>query len=176
MNEVQLINRAIKNNRTAQTELYGVYKSLWFSICLRYMRDRNEASDVLQEALIKIFTRMKQFDSNKGHFKSWSCRIVVNENLMFLRKQIPSFQAEELNEELLLQEVSETPIDRLSAEELTKLICALPEGYRTVFNLYVLDGYNHKEIAEMLGISEGTSKSQLFKARKLLQKELEVLI
>lgn len=176
MTEKQLIKKAKKNSRQAQTELYEQYSRYWFSICLRYNSDRNMAADILQESIIKIFSKMKQFDDSKGEFKSWSSRIVVNENLMFIRKKSSFIQEQELNDDLLVYDVNESPIDKLGAEELTTLISSLPIGYRNVFNLYVIDGYNHKEISEMLAISEGTSKSQLHKARNLLKRKLEVVI
>ncbi len=176
MAEAEIIKEAKKKSRKAQTWLYENYKNTWYAICLRYCREVNDASDVLQNALVKIFTKMKQFDPDKGQLKSWSSKIVVNENLMHLRKTVDSFQMSDIQDEFHLEDTSETPLDRLSAKELSALIRALPKGYRTVFNLYVLDGYNHREIAVMLNISEGTSKSQLFKARKMLQEKLEVLI
>ena len=176
MDEKHLIKQAQKNKRTAQTQLYETYKTVWYRICLRYNRDQNDAADVLQNALVKIFTKMSQFDLAKGSFQSWSSKIVVNENLMFLRKNKVSFESDELNDNLHMIDDSETPMEALSRKELTKMISSLPEGYRMVFNLYVLDGFNHREIGEKLQISEGTSKSQLFKAKKMLQQKLEVLI
>ncbi|MFT5724214.1 MAG: RNA polymerase sigma factor (sigma-70 family) [Bacteroidia bacterium] len=176
MDEKDVIKQAQKNKRRAQTLLYETYKTVWYRICLRYNRDVNDAADVLQNALVKIFTKISQFDIAKGSFKSWSSKIVVNENLMHLRKSGVSFVTDELDSGYQLADGSESPLESLSRKELTKMISGLPEGYRTVFNLYVLDGYNHREIGEMLHISEGTSKSQLFKAKKILQQKLEVLI
>ena len=176
MDEKDIIKQAQKNKRQAQTLLYETYKTVWYRICLRYNRDINDAADVLQNALVKIFTKISQFDSAKGNFKSWSSKIVVNENLMHLRKSVVSFVTDDLDSEIQVADESESPLESLSRKELTKMISGLPEGYRTVFNLYVLDGFNHREIGEMLQISEGTSKSQLFKAKKLLQQKLEVLI
>lgn len=176
MLESELIKKVKKKNRAAQQELYQIYKRIWFSICLRYHDDRSDAEDVLQNALIKVFTKVEQFDIKKGSFKSWSSKIVVNENLMFIRKKVKSFQVDELNDEIYVPDENESPLDQLSARELTGLIARLPDGYKTVFNLYVIDGYNHPEISDMLNISVGTSKSQLFKARKMLQAKLEQLI
>ena len=176
MTEEQLIKKSKKNNRQAQTELYLLYSRYWFSICLRYVKERNDASDILQESIIKIFTKLSQFDENKGEFKSWSARVVVNENLMFLRKKDSSFRTDEIREDLVIFDNGESAIEKLEAEELTIMISTLPVGYRSVFNLYVVDGFNHREIAIMLGISEGTSKSQLFKAKNILKRKLEVVI
>lgn len=176
MSENQIILAARKNDHNAQTQLYYKYKTVWYMICLRYNNCEADALDVLQNALINIFSKLKQFDNQKGNFKSWSCKIVVNENLMFLRKKVSSFKVGFLEEHLHVQDRNETAIDMLSSEELIKMIQKLPEGYRAVFNLYVLEGYSHKEISKILGINIGTSKSQLYKAKKLLQHKLEVLI
>lgn len=172
----KLIKKARKRDRKAQAQLYEQFGSLWYSISLRYNADEDDARDALQNALIKIYSNIKQFDPDRGSFKSWSSRIVVNENLMFLRKQKRKFtQApEELSYEL--PDEDQSAMDILSAKELTRMIQSLPDGYRSVFNLYVIEGFSHEEIAEQLGISPGTSKSQLFKAKKYLRQKLEVLI
>ncbi len=136
MDEKQVIKQAQKNKRKAQTELYNRYKSVWFRICLRYNRDQNDAADVLQNALVKIFTKMSQFDVNKGSFQSWSSNIVVNENLMYLRKNKSQFVTDELNDEIQKIDDSETPFESLSRKELTKLISGLPEGSRLLSNFY----------------------------------------
>lgn len=153
-----------------------MYSRHWFVICLRYSSDKNDAADILQNALIKILTKLDLFDERKGSFKSWSSRIVVNENLMFLRTKMKSFEMDDLDDELYVADQNETPLQHLSAKELLDMIKQLPVGYKTVFNLYVIEGYSHKEIAVMLGISIGTSKSQLYKARKYLQEKLEIAI
>ncbi len=172
----ELISRAKKQDSKAQMELYRTYKSYWYTICLRYNRNTFDADDCLQNALINIFSKLSQFDENRGNFKSWSSQIVVNDNLMFLRKKKQNFQSFELEDDkFVVEEVSEES-SIISSENLTKLIQALPSGYRTVFNLYVMEGYSHVEISEILEISVGTSKSQLSKARKLLQHQLEVVI
>jgi RNA polymerase sigma-70 factor (ECF subfamily) len=141
-------------------------------ICLRYLRENQDAQDVLQNALIKIYSNLKTFDINRGSFKSWSSKIVVNECIMFLRKRSRSFFYNELQEELEIHDNSYTPIEKISAEEITQLILQLPVGYRLVFNLFAIEGYSHKEIAETLSISIGTSKSQLFKAKKMLKEKV----
>ena len=173
MKEEQLISKAKRNDRKAQRMLFAQYKSYWYSICLRYGRNQHDAMDMLQNGLINIYTKISQFNSDRGNFKSWSGRIIVNDCLMYLRKN--SFISEDLNNHHSVFDKSETSLDILAAEELTKLIQKLPDGYRAVFNLYVLEGYQHREIAEKLKISEGTSKSQLFKAKKLLREKLEIL-
>jgi len=135
-----------------------------------------DADDCLQNSLVNIFSKIKQFDSKKGNFKNWSCGIVVNENLMFLRKKKNMFEVEELSDVHLSSEVQTKDENFLNPERLTKMLQKLPNGYRAVFNLYVMEGYVHKEIADILNISIGTSKSQLSKARKMLQLQLEVAL
>ena len=172
----QLISLAKKQDSKAQMELYKTYKSYWYTICLRYNRNTFDADDCLQNAMINVFSKLNQFNEDRGNFKSWSAQIVVNDNLMFLRKKKQNFQSFELEDDrFVVEEVSEES-SIVSSENLTKLIQALPSGYRTVFNLYVIEGYSHVEISEILEISVGTSKSQLSKARKLLQHQLEVVI
>ncbi len=176
MSEQETIYQASKNDRVAQGKLYEQYRVAWFMIAMRYNKNREDAMDVLQNALIKIYTKLNQFDTAKGNFKAWSSKIVVNESLMYLRKNANAFKVDDIDEVFNLEDEQEDALDILSAEELTKLIQKLPIGYRMVFNLYVIEGYTHVEISEMLKISDGTSKSQLFKAKKMLQKNLEVLI
>ena len=172
----ELISKAKKKDRIAQMELYRHFKAYWYAICLRYNGNRFDADDCLQNSLINIFSKLDQFDINKGDFKSWSAQVVVNDNLMFLRKKKHNFEAFDM--EMDVEDVTSISEESsiISSENLTKLIQALPEGYRTVFNLYVIEGFTHKEIASILQISVGTSKSQLSKARKLLQHQLEVVI
>ena len=172
----ELISQAKKQNSKAQMELYKTFKSYWYTICLRYNRNGFDADDCLQNALINIFSKLNQFDQDRGDFKSWSAQIVVNDNLMFLRKKKQNFQTFDLEDEKHVVEPVSEESSVISSENLTKLIQALPDGYRTVFNLYVIEGYTHAEISEILEISIGTSKSQLSKARKLLQHQLEVVI
>jgi RNA polymerase sigma-70 factor (ECF subfamily) len=171
-----LISDIKKGNRQAYTLMYNRYKTDWFRICLRYNQNRADASDALQNGLIKIFQKINQFDDSRGSFTSWSNRIIVNESLMLIRKKTNVFITDSVREEVDVWDQSETPIEKLSAEELTDLIQKLPGGYRAVFNLYVIDGYTHAEIADKLTISVGTSKSQLFKARKMIQERLEELL
>lgn len=157
----------------SQKELYVQYKHLWYTICLRYVNQRADALDVLQNALVKIFMKLDQFDNGIGSFKSWSSRVVVNEAIMFQRKYWNNNEVKGLNLELINRSESSKAISNLTLEEMTEMIQQLPDGYRIVFNLYEIDGYSHKEISEQLGISIGTSKSQLFKAKSILKKKLE---
>ncbi len=171
--EKELIDQCKLGVGAAQKELYLQYKHLWFTICLRYVHKREDALDVLQNALIKIFSKLNTFDSKLGNFKSWSTKVVVNESIMFQRKYWNTPEVGGVNFELINETVESDALANLSLEYMTKLIQELPHGYRIVFNLYEIDGYSHKEIAEKLGISVGTSKSQLFKAKSILKKKLE---
>lgn len=171
--EEKLIHSCKLGVVSAQRELYATYKNLWYTISLRYVNKREDAMDVLQNALVKIFMKLDQFDMKLGNFKSWSSKIVVNEAIMFQRKYWNSNEVTGLNLELIDKVESSRAISNLTMEEMTKLIQELPHGYRIVFNLYEIDGFSHKEIAGKLGISEGTSKSQLFKAKSILKKKLE---
>lgn len=139
------------------------------------MTCRELSNDMLQNGLIKIFRHVDQFDSSRGSFSAWSNKIILNECLEYLRSQMHKHSLIELNPDNQLMYNGLSPISQLTAEELTNLIHKLPDGYRAVFNLHAIDGYTHKEVAAKLNISEGTSKSQYFKARKILQKKVEYL-
>jgi RNA polymerase sigma-70 factor (ECF subfamily) len=134
------------------------------------------AQDILQNGLIRVFTALKQFDDKKGNFLVWSNKIMVNEALRFLQKQKRINFFEPVDESHLQIGVENNIHSLLSAKELVQLIQQLPDGYRTVFNLYTIEGYSHKEISQKLNISEGTSKSQLSKAKKQLRQWIEVLL
>lgn len=172
MEDQKLIEQSIRGNSTAQKELYVRYKHLWFTICLRYVQKREDALDVLQNALIKIYMKLDTFDRSQGTFKAWSSKVMVNESIMFQRKYWNSPEVRG-GLELVRGTVRNMAHSNLSLEHMTRIIQQLPHGYRVVFNLYEIDGYSHKEIASKLGISIGTSKSQLFKAKSILKKKLE---
>ena len=168
--EDELIKGCLKRDRNAQQALYDLYSSKMYALCYRYVRHAMEAEDVLVMAFTKIFDRIEQF-KGEGSFEGWIRRVMVNEALTHLRKSRAMYVETELE-----QADREPDYDRLSdhleAEDLQKMIQELPPGYRLVFNLYAIDGYSHKEIAEQLGITENTSKSQLSRARTYLQKIL----
>lgn len=174
MDELKLISKAKKKDRQSVTILYEMYQHQWYALCLRYQKNEADACDVLQEAVIKVFQNIKAYDPDKGEFGGWAYRVVLNENLQYLRKAKRNSH-DDLELVFDLQDNRETALERVSAQELTALIQQLPTGYRTVFNLYVIEGYGHKEIAEKLGISEGTSKSQLSKSKAMLRRKLEIL-
>ena len=143
---------------------------------MRYGGNSVNAQDILQNGLIRVFTALKQFDDKKGNFLVWSNKIMVNEALRFLQKQKRINFFEPVDESHLQIGVESNIHSLLSAKELVQLIQQLPDGYRTVFNLYTIEGYSHKEISQKLNISEGTSKSQLSKAKKQLRQWIEVLL
>jgi RNA polymerase sigma-70 factor (ECF subfamily) len=170
-----IIDNILNGNETAMDELYHCHERHWFRICLRYGRNRDEAQDIMQEGLIMIFRDLHQFDSSRGEFKSWSNRVMVNAALRFLKKYQWKLSFADLETVQNEPDFSETSMERLSAKEITQVIQQLPTGYRIVFNMYEVEGYSHKEIAELLNISVGTSKSQLSKAKKMLRQKIEFL-
>lgn len=175
-NELNLINKCIKGKYDAQKALYEKYKTRWFIICLRYAPNKMEAEDILQDGLISVFKDIHQFDSNKGQFAHWSNRIMVNAALQYLRKwKKITFEYNLENYHSKIDD-SQNIYDIIGEKELTHIIQQLPSGYRVVFNMYVIEGFKHREIAEKLAITEGTSKSQLAKAKKMLRKRLEFIL
>ena len=170
MTEKQLITACKNEDRKAQRELYERYAPLMMSICRRYVNTKEDAEDILVEAFYKILTSLHQF-REMGSFVGWMRRIVVNESLMFLRKRHNFRMTVEIDE--VQMPVTLTIEDELAAKDITDLLQLLPTGYRTVFNLYVVEGFKHREIAELLGISINTSKSQLILAKKKLKMYLK---
>lgn len=174
--EHNAISHAKKGDAAAQRYLYHLYRSKWFMICLRYLPNRADAEDALQNGLVHIFTRMDQFDERIGEFGAWTSRIIANDCLQLIRKNQHQLLVNELDNDFPIHDRQENALDKISRQEIMKIIQKLPTGYRMIFNMYVFDGFTHKEIARELNISEGTSKSQLSKARKMLQQTLEVMI
>ncbi len=163
-----IIKQCKKNKASAQKELYDLFAPWLFGICLQYCKNRTEAEDNLQEGFIKIFNCIDQFKFN-GSFEGWIRRIMVNTIIASFRKKNPVYftdTIEEFEDNYTEENISNNEID---SKELFHLIETLPPKYKMVFNLYVLEGYSHKEITQILGISEGTSKSNLSRARKLLK-------
>ena len=166
MKEKELIAACRKENRAAQKLLYERYTPKMFGVCLRYVRNREDAEDVLVGGLFKVLTNIHSF-KGAGSFEGWIRRIVVNEALMFLRKKHNFRMTIEISNVELKSDV--TIEDELAAQDILNLLEKLPTGYRTIFNLYVVEGYKHREIAELLGISINTSKSQLILAKKRMR-------
>ncbi|MBI1185163.1 sigma-70 family RNA polymerase sigma factor [bacterium] len=166
-NEAELIEGCLKEDRRFQKELYDRYASKLMAVCYRYCKNREEAQDVLHEGFIKAVKNLHRFEG-KGSFEGWLRRIMVNTALENFRKNKHLVVVEDI-EHAESQRVESKALDKMSAEELLRLVNALPAGFRVVFNLYAIEGYSHKEIAEQLQISIGTSKSQLSRARAALQ-------
>ncbi len=168
--EEKLIEGCVRGKAWAQKNLYEKYSPLMMSICMRYLRDHDDAEDVLVQGFMKVFDNVSKF-RKEGSFEGWIRRIMVNECLGFIRKNKSMYLETEIDkaENDPDYSVLET---KLEADDLKKMIQELPVGYRTVFNLYAIEGYSHAEIADQLGINVNTSKSQLSRARNHLQKQL----
>ncbi|MEO8934552.1 MAG: RNA polymerase sigma factor [Xanthomarina sp.] len=168
-NESVLIKKAIKSNREAQHALFNMYAPKMLSVCRYYIKDVQHAEDAMLNGFFKVFKNLKNFKA-EGSFEGWIRRIMVREAISFLRQQKQmEFSVDEIEETTKHSIQINTEIE---VAEIQKLIDDLPEGYRMVFVMYAIEGYKHAEIAELLQISEGTSKSQLFKARKQLQEQI----
>ena len=174
--DFRLVQACMRSDRKAQKALYEKYKKSWFMCCLRYADNKMDAEDMLQNAVIAIFSSLKTYDANKAPFSTWAYKVVVNAALQHIRKwRKNDYLTESEASANNYPDQTETIYDKMSARELMDMVQRLPTGYRVVFNLYVMEGYKHHEIAEKLGISISTSKTQLFKARQMLKKQLELL-
>jgi len=171
-NRSQLVARAAKQDRRAQRELYEQFSPKMLGVCRMYIRDLQHAEDVMLGAFFKAFSHLSDFQ-DKGSFEGWLRRIMIRESISFLRaqKQVEFADDLPLEKENSFNDVQ----SNIDVEHIQQLIDELPEGYRMVFVMYAIEGYKHREIAELLAIDEGTSKSQLFKARKMLQEQLKTI-
>jgi RNA polymerase sigma-70 factor (ECF subfamily) len=160
-----LIKRAIENNREAQQNLFTQFSPKMLGVCRQYVKDAHHAEDLLLQGFLKVFTNLHKF-KYEGSFEGWIRRIVVNTCISYLRKKnvIDLF-----DEDFVFNDAATDSLENTSVKDIQRLIDKLPEGYKMVFNLFAIEGYKHSEIADLLGVSESTSKSQLFKARRLLQ-------
>jgi RNA polymerase sigma-70 factor (ECF subfamily) len=176
MDEKRMIDACMQGESWARKKVYEQYAPSMMSLCMRYVGDTETARDLLQDGFIKVFTQIRTY-SFQGAFGGWIHRIFVTTSLEYLRKTDALRSAVDIvdyNEQL--QDVDVSVLDRLSEEELLDCIRELPAGYRTVFNMYAIEGYSHKEIAESLGISVVTSKTQFLRARTALQKKVKSLM
>ncbi|MBW3546128.1 MAG: sigma-70 family RNA polymerase sigma factor, partial [Bacteroidetes bacterium] len=165
--EQDLVSGCRRGEHKAQRSVYEQHAPQMLAVCLRYVHDRSEAESVMVNGFLKVFDKIGQY-SGEGSFEGWIRRIMVNESLLYLRQNKHAHMMVEV--EAASREVyTDDALQQLAAEELMALVHKLPEGYRTVFNLYAIEGYSHKEIAEQLDIAENTSKSQLSRARSQLQ-------
>lgn len=169
--ETQLIAALKRGESKAHKVVYERFAGKMLAVCTRYCANRDDAEEVMLDGFMRVFEKIEQFRED-GSFEGWVRRVMVTESLMFLRKN------KQWRQEIPLEDVTVEPDyawadTNLNENELLRLVNQLPDGYRTVFNLYAIEGYSHAEIAETLGISEGTSKSQLSRARTLLQANLK---
>lgn len=173
LTEQDLIAGCLKGQRQAQKALFEMYAGKMIAVCRRYTRNHQEAEDVLQDGFVKIYSHLDSFD-HAGSFEGWIRRIFINTALKLISRK--SYQNEQSGlDNTPDQSINPSVFSRLGEKELLALIDTLPDGYRTVFNLYAIEGYSHKEISDMLHIRESTSRSQLLKARKLLQNKVKDL-
>jgi RNA polymerase sigma factor (sigma-70 family) len=173
-NESDLIEGCIKGDRKTQRELYNRYAPKMYGLCLRYASNSEEAEDILQEGFIKVFNKMGSF-RKEGSFEGWIRRIFVNTAIEQYRKKI-HLQPITDYEENTVEGKYLSVLDSMAEKDIIQLVQQLSPGYRTVFNMYVVEGYTHRQIAEVLGISEGTSKSQLSRAKQILQELVKTFI
>jgi RNA polymerase sigma-70 factor, ECF subfamily len=166
--ENEIIQLAVGNNRHAQQVIYSKFSPKMLSVCRQYIKDLQQAEDVMITAFMKVFANLKNFEC-KGSFEGWIRRIMINECISFLRVQK---KVNFLEDEFYKEDSFNNIESGFSIDEIQFLIDSLPDGYRMIFNLYAIEGYKHQEIATLLGINEGTSKSQLSHARKILQQQI----
>ncbi len=176
--EKQVFERARDGDRKAVRQLYDRYSSFLAATCARFLPDPGDQKDVLQDGFVKIFSSLDKFDyRGEGSLKAWMRQIVVNECLKVLRKRkrsVPILFEEELKDDVEVEEDTGPPeVEKVPAAVIHEMIKELPDGYRAVFNLFVLEEKNHKEISELLGITESTSASQLYRARMILAKKIK---
>lgn len=174
MNEQQLIDGCKKGDRKAQKALYELHSRKMMGVCLRYVNDRETARDLLQDGFVKVFTNISSY-SGTGSFEGWMRKVFVNCALEYLRKSDVLRDSTELEFTAELVQPNSSAISDLSVAELLELVQELPPGFRMVFNMFAIEGYSHKEIAEMLNITESTSRSQYTRARQILQRKINTL-
>ncbi len=170
--DFQLIESCIKGDRTAQKVLYDRLAPRMFPVCIRYVGDREQAEDILQEGFITLFTRLDTYKGD-GSFEGWARKIFVTTALMELRRKDALKMSDDLETVRGMKTETVTQLQSIGYKDLMKLITQLPPGFRTVFNMYAIEGYSHKEIGEILGISETTSRTQLSRARLWLQNKIK---
>ncbi len=171
MTDEELVQGCLRSDPVAQKALYQQFARKMMSVCMRYANSSDQAQDMLQDGFVKVYQKMDRY-RGEGPLGGWIARTMVNTALDHLRRNKPYDHSLDLTEAEHLHQEDATVMSSMTTDELMVLIQALPAGYRTVFNLFAIEGYPHKEIAEMLGISENTSKSQFMKARAYLRRQL----
>lgn len=170
--EIDIIQGCIDGNRQMQELLYSQFAPKMFGVCLRYAGNTEDANDIIQEGFIKIFKNIGKF-RNEGSFEGWVRRIFVNTSIEHFRKKVKLYNVTEVQENTI-EDKELDALDVLAAKDIIHIINELSPGYKAVFNLHVIEGYSHKEIAGLLGITEGTSKSQLARAKGVLKNIIEI--
>lgn len=171
ISESDLIAGCIAADRQMQEELYRRFAPKMYAVCMRYADNSNDAQDLLQEGFIKIYKNLHRFRA-EGSFEGWVRRVFINSSIEHLRRKKMNLATVSEKEENTIENSDISALDNLAEKDIINLIQGLSPGYRTVFNLYVIEGYSHREIGDQLGISEGTSKSQLARAKAILQKKV----
>jgi len=174
MTDQNIVELCLDGNRKAQKVLYDNYKNGMYVVCSRYFSQDDLAEDALHEGFIKVFRDLGQYDSEKGTLGGWVRKVMVNTCLEIIRKN--RIKIDDIDEQHDIQSNDPNIISELNLKDLTKLIQLLPDGYRYVFNLFVIEGFSHQEIAQKMNITESTSKSQLFKAKNWLRKRIENIL
>ncbi len=172
MDDITLVNECVKGNARAQRELFDKFAGKMLSVCLRYAKNTEQAEDVLQDGFVKVFMKLSDF-KKEGSLEGWIRRIMVNTALDQIRKEVKfkgDLDIEDVGYKLENNAFIE---EEMMAEDLMKLVRAMPDGYRVVFNMFAIEGYSHAEIAQTLGVTENTSKSQYSRARAYLRERLE---
>ncbi|MDZ7934778.1 MAG: RNA polymerase sigma factor [Emticicia sp.] len=168
-NPEELLQKSVRGDRKSQEKLYRQFYGFAMGVCVRYTQSRDEALEIVNDSFLKVFLKGDQYDS-KYPFKAWFRRIIVNTALDFYRSQQKHYFHENIEEAYDISSNDSSPLSQLNHEEILALVQRLPSGYKMVFNLFVIDGFSHEEIGNQLGISVGTSKSNLSRAREALRK------
>ena len=171
LTESQLIEGCVRHDKRAQRRLYDLYSKRMASVCMRYCGDYETALDLMHDGFIKLFTHIESY-SGQGFFEAWMRKIFGNTSLEYLRKNDALRNSNPIDEDIQLMSSENSVIEELSANEIMALIQELPVGFRTVFNLYAIEGYSHAEIAKMLTINESSSRSQFSRARTILKTKI----
>jgi RNA polymerase sigma factor (sigma-70 family) len=171
ISEPDLIAGCIEGDRQMQEELYKRFAPKMYAVCMRYSDNSNDAQDLLQEGFIKVYKNLHRFRA-EGSFEGWIRRVFITSSIEHFRRKKLNLASVSEREESTIENKDFSALDRLAEKDIIHLIQELSPGYRTVFNLYVIEGYSHREIGDQLGISEGTSKSQLARAKAILQKRV----
>ncbi len=174
MNDEQLVTECAKNSAIAQRMLFDKFAPKMMAVCLRYVKNQMEAEDILQDGFVKIFAKISAF-KNDGSLEGWIRRIMVNTALDAIRKNKRILSDTDIDDVSYKIAYKDHSFDSMDLQRLLEIISELPDGYRVVFNMFAIEGYSHKEIADTLGVTENTSKSQYSRARAYLQNQLEKL-